>query len=63
MKPFQTLLFFENDYRNATDPIYQKLSTQAQQSVTLRMNALSGLPGYAGLIDIVLSGEARFVTY
>jgi protocatechuate 3,4-dioxygenase beta subunit len=63
MKPFETLLFFENDYRNAADPIYQKLSTQAQQSVTLRMNALSGLPGYAGLIDIVLSGEAPYVTY
>ena len=63
MKPFETLLFFENDFRNATDPLYQKLSPQAQQSVTMRMNALSGLPGYAGLIDIVLPGEAPYVTY
>jgi protocatechuate 3,4-dioxygenase beta subunit len=62
-KPFETLLFFENDYRNATDPLYQKLSPQAQQGVTLRMNPLSGLPGYAGLIDIVLPIDAPYVTY
>ena len=63
MEPFETVLFFENDARNDEDPIYKKLSPQTREGVTLRMNPLSGQPGFAGLIDIVLSGEEKYVTY
>jgi protocatechuate 3,4-dioxygenase beta subunit len=63
MRVFETILFFENDARNADDPVYRQLSQEKREGVTLRMNPLSGQPGYAGLIDLVLPGEEKYVTY
>jgi protocatechuate 3,4-dioxygenase beta subunit len=63
MKEFNTQLFFANDGRNGTDPVYSKLKPDAARSVTFSMQPLANGEGYAGMIDIILSEKARYVSY
>ncbi len=59
---FSTALFFEQDRRNASDPVYNKLSGPARSSVTMTMTP-NGDDEVVGSKDIVLAGKARYRTY
>lgn len=59
---FSTALFFEQDRRNATDPVYQKLSGPARNSVTMTMTP-NGEDEVVGSKDIILAGKAPYRTY
>lgn len=65
MGAFTTVLFFENDARNAKDGVYRRLSADARRRVELRMQPLANDPnaGFAGVVDIVLPGTARYRSY
>ncbi len=61
MVDFSTVLFFENDWRNYTDPVYKKLSIERRRAVT--MNTAPQEEDVLGTIQIVLPGNARYRTY
>lgn len=60
--PFLVGLFFENDRRNATDPVYKKLSFENQQRITQRV--LPGEPdGIKTYLELVVPVKENRVGY
>jgi protocatechuate 3,4-dioxygenase beta subunit len=60
--PFLVGLFFENDRRNPTDPVYKKLSPENQQRITQRV--LPGEPdGIKTYLELVVPVRANTVGY
>lgn len=62
---FDTVVFFENDVRNASDAAYKKLKPEDRRRVELKMNQLSVDPnaGFAGALEIILPNKVRYRTY
>lgn len=62
LKDFSTVLYFDGDDRNMTDPFFRRLSPFAQASVSVLMS-----PGHSdilnGRIDIVLPGRIKYRGY
>ena len=65
MAVFDTVLYFGNDMRNASDSAYKRLSPTARQQVELRMEPLGGGAegGFRGSAEIILPGAARYRSY
>lgn len=61
--PFMLGVFFENDRRNASDPVYKKLSAENQKRVTMRVFPYDGVNYANGMktyIELVMpSGNHR----
>ncbi len=65
MQDFSTILYFEDDMRNASDPVFKRLTPANQQRVQLDMSPLNGdvKQGFVGMIELVLPGKARYRSY
>jgi len=64
--PFMAGLFFENDRRNPTDPVYKKLSPEGQKRITMRAlpsdqgDYMNGMRTY---IELVVPTKPHFNGY
>jgi protocatechuate 3,4-dioxygenase beta subunit len=65
MKPYETILYFENDVRNGSDAAYKRLSADARRRVELKMEPWAGDPnaGFIGATEIILPGKIRYRSY
>lgn len=65
MQPYDTILYFENDVRNAKDPAYKRLSADARRRLELKMEPWTSDPnaGFLGAAEIILPGKARYRSY
>lgn len=61
MKDFNTVVYFENDRRNANDPAYKRLSIERRTSVT--MNVTPEEDNLYGTIQLVLPAYAQYRSY
>lgn len=60
-KPFDTVLFFADDGRNASDPVYTKLKPEGRAAVSLQVN--EGANGLMGDTTLVLPFKASYLQY
>lgn len=65
MDPYDTIFYFENDVRNASDAAYKRLSADARRRVELKMEPQANDPnaGFIGAAEIILPGKARYRSY
>lgn len=65
MPVFDTILYFENDARNVSDPAYKRLSADARSRLELKMEPWTNDPnaGFIGAAEIILPGKARYRSY
>lgn len=65
MTPFDTVLYFENDARNAADPAYKRLSGDARRRLEMKMEPVTNDPnaGFLGAAELILPGKARYRSY
>lgn len=61
---YDTILYFQNDVRNATDPWYKRLSETNRSRVELKMSpSVTEVNSFVGATEIILPGKAKYRSY
>lgn len=64
MPVFDSVLYFESDVRNASDPSYKRMSADSRRRVELKMNpSVTDPNSFVGSAEIILPGKARYRSY
>lgn len=59
---FTTVLFFDNDQRNASDPVFKRLKPEQRQTILVNLTPDAN-NNLTGVVQLVLPGNARYRTY
>lgn len=64
MAAYDTILYFENDVRNATDPWYKRMSAVNRSRLELKMSpSPQDVNSLVGSAEIILPGKIRYRSY